>query len=75
MKTDEQPPPKLGSLQLLRISEITALLGVSRTTIYEWRKKGLFPPAIQIGSGKRFKMTDVAALIGGKKTFEAGVEL
>lgn len=33
----------------LRQSEVLSLLGISRITLYEWRRRGLFPAATRLG--------------------------
>jgi predicted DNA-binding transcriptional regulator AlpA len=33
----------------VRIGELVVLLGVSRTTVWAWRRAGLLPPAQRLG--------------------------
>jgi len=43
--------------KLLTVKDLSELLGVSRATIYRWRKLGL--PSIQVGRGVRFNAEEV----------------
>lgn len=45
MKQSANPPTRI-----LRLSEVQARTGLSRTTIYEWRVEGRFPQAIPLGT-------------------------
>ena len=44
--TDKTTKPKT---RLLRISEVEARTGLSRSTIYEWSADGRFPPPVRLG--------------------------
>ena len=35
----------------LRVSEVLALTGISRATLYRWQQRGIFPQRRQIGPG------------------------
>jgi predicted DNA-binding transcriptional regulator AlpA len=48
---------------LLNVRQLAALLGVSTWVIYEWRSKGLGPPAIVINRMVRFDPQALAAWI------------
>jgi predicted DNA-binding transcriptional regulator AlpA len=37
-------------LRLFRTGRLAALIGVNESTIWKWRKSGVLPPPIQIGS-------------------------
>ena len=39
----------LDSPQLLRVKQVTSLVGVSRSTLYSWIDQGRFPRPKQIG--------------------------
>lgn len=41
------------SRPLLRINEVASLLGVDRSTLYVWRRKGQFVQPVQISSGRK----------------------
>lgn len=47
----------------MSIQEVTELLGVTRQTLYNWRKQGTLP-AYRIGTGRavRYKRSDVEQL-------------
>ena len=45
MKERTNPPTRI-----LRLSEVQARTGLSRTTIYEWMAAGRFPRAIPLGT-------------------------
>ena len=45
--TDRNPAPATG--RYLRQREILQLVGVSRPTLWDWRRKGLFPQPRRLG--------------------------
>jgi excisionase family DNA binding protein len=47
--------------QFLSVGDLAALLGVSRSTVYEWRYTGNGPRGIRIGRQVRFARSDVEA--------------
>ena len=50
--------------QLLRISEVRALLAISKTTYYELRTAGKLGPVLTVGlRGKRHRKSDVEAYV------------
>lgn len=56
---------------LMTTEEVTALMGVSRQTIYNWRKKGLLT-AYRVGIGRNvaFSRADIQALLDQTKVIE-----
>ena len=45
---------------LLKQSEVLELLSISKTTLFRWRKEGIFPEPIQLGSNTvRYKTQEV----------------
>jgi prophage regulatory protein len=36
---------------LLRVDEVTALVRISRSTLYRWSRRGLFPRPVAVGPG------------------------
>ena len=44
---------KVTDKQLLNQTEVADLLGVSRRTIYEWRKKNFGPHFVKLPSGRK----------------------
>ncbi len=50
--------------QLVRISEVRALLAISKTTYYELRNAGKLGPVLTVGQrGKRHRKADVEAYV------------
>lgn len=59
-----QLPEDLKAMQLLRQSEVLALVGLARTQVYQLRRAGKFPaPVFLMGNAnmKRWKRSDVVA--------------
>ena len=51
-------------LQLLRPAQVASLIGVNRTTLWRWTKKGSFPAPVQLGrNAVGFRQAEVAAWI------------
>jgi prophage regulatory protein len=44
-KQDKQPGPD----RLLMVEEVLALIGVSRATLHNWRRGGIFPSGVKLG--------------------------
>jgi predicted DNA-binding transcriptional regulator AlpA len=44
--------PDTPAPQFIRVQGLSALLGISRTTIWRWEKEGHLPPARIIGGGE-----------------------
>lgn len=55
-------PPGVGP-QLLSVEEVSALIGRSRSSIYQDESSGAFPQRIKLGSSTRWKKTEVLAWI------------
>lgn len=50
--------------RLLRRREVQSRIGVSRTTLYDWTRRGLFPPPIKLGPrAVAWRESDVQAWI------------
>lgn len=45
--------------QLLTAEELATLLQIPRKTLYEWRSKGVGPPACKVGRWLRYRPEDV----------------
>ena len=71
---DVQQPTKMGSDQeLISSADLQRLLGVSRTTISNWVKKGILPLPIKFGNLNYFLFEDVKDLISQKRKDNEGV--
>ncbi len=44
---------------LLSVKEVAELLQVSVRTIYDWRYRGLGPPAIRVGRHVRYELNEI----------------
>ena len=70
---DVQQPTKMGSDQeLISSADLQRLLGVSRTTIYNW-VKGILPLPIKFGNLNYFLFEDDKDLISQKRKDNEGV--
>lgn len=58
MDTEAQPTP-WGLELLIDVGELATYLGISVSTIYDWR--GLCPPAYRFGKHMKFAVSDVRA--------------
>lgn len=47
--------------RLITTEELAAYLEIPLATIYQWRFKGLAPPAVRLGKHLRFRWEDVQA--------------
>jgi predicted DNA-binding transcriptional regulator AlpA len=71
---DVQQPTKMGSSQeLISSADLQRLLGISRTTIHNWVKKGILPLPIKFGNLNYFLFEDVKDLISQKRKDNEGV--
>jgi|TARA_B110000908_G_C10127077_1_gene390393 predicted DNA-binding transcriptional regulator AlpA len=71
---DVQQPTKMGSDQeLISSADLQRLLGISRTTIHNWVKKGILPLPIKLGKLNYFLTEDVKDLISQKRKDNEGV--
>ena len=43
----------MSDIRVLRLCEVTEMLGVSKSTIYNWIKEGEFPPGLLLGPKTR----------------------
>ena len=50
---------RLGLEPLFDIGELASYLGVPVSTIYDWRTRGLGPPAYRFGKHLKFAVSDV----------------
>ena len=64
--------PQLIALQLVRPAELARLLGVSRTSLWSWRKAGTFPAPVRLGSCVGWKLEDVSRFLDEKKAVSDG---
>lgn len=51
--------------RLVTIEQAAGLLGVNRSTLWKWDKKG-YLKSIQIGNKRRYRLSDVNAIIAGR---------
>jgi len=59
--------------ELISSAYLQRLLGVSRTTIHNWVKKGILPLPIKLGKLNYFHTADVNDLISQKRKDNEGV--
>jgi excisionase family DNA binding protein len=57
---------------LLSIDDVADYLGVSVTTIYDWRVAGKGPRAIKVGRHLRFAVSDLMAWVGAQREARPG---
>jgi prophage regulatory protein len=54
--------PALNAQRLIRLAEVTTMLGIGRSTIYKYVGEGAFPAPVKIGERSvRWKLSDVLA--------------
>lgn len=64
--------PQLIALQLVRPAELAKLLGVSRTSLWSWRKAGTFPAPVRLGACVGWKLADVEKYLDERKAVTDG---
>jgi excisionase family DNA binding protein len=64
---DHTVPLPTGSEPLLGTAELSALIGVPVSTIYDWRVKGQGPVAHRLGKHLRFAPQDVEAWLASRR--------
>lgn len=58
----------VGRLLLMSMRQVTDTLGVSRSTLYEWRNSGSFPQGHRIGPNRiAWKVADVEAFLEARR--------
>jgi excisionase family DNA binding protein len=62
-RTDPIPVPEA----LWSVNQLAGFLGVSPSTVYEWRGRGKGPAAYRLGKHLRFAPTDVAVWLAAQK--------
>jgi excisionase family DNA binding protein len=72
MNIETLGPPTPGLEPLLGIDEVADYLGVSVTTIYDWRVSGKGPCAVRVGRHLKFALSDVAAWVAAHREPEPG---
>jgi predicted DNA-binding transcriptional regulator AlpA len=50
-RTVKRPTPPPPGFRVYTIADVRAILGISRTTLWEWMRKGHLPPPRLIGPG------------------------
>lgn len=64
--------PQLTALQLVRPAVLAKLLGVSRTSLWAWRKAGTFPAPVRLGSCVGWRLADVSRFLDERKAVSDG---
>jgi excisionase family DNA binding protein len=64
---DARDRPRFLETRLLRAGEVAALLQVSRRSVAAWAQRGLIPFIETPGGHRRFRATDVRALVASLK--------
>lgn len=55
--------------KLLRRPEVEALTGLSRSTLYDWMKRGAFPQPVKLGTRLvAWRESDIAAWLESRET-------
>ncbi|MFN8127170.1 MAG: helix-turn-helix domain-containing protein [Candidatus Nanopelagicales bacterium] len=72
MSTDITGSPAPGLEPLLGIDALADYLGVTVTTIYDWRVSGKGPRAIRVGRHLKFALSDVVAWVQAQRETEPG---
>jgi len=60
------------ALQLVRPAELAKLLGVSRTSLWAWRKAGHFPEPIRLGSCLGWRLSELSEFLDQKRVTADG---
>ena len=66
MDTEAHPTP-WGLEPLIDVGELATYLGIPVSTIYDWRTRGLGPPAYRFGKHLKFAISDVRVWIGQQR--------
>lgn len=53
--------------QLVDVEELAHLLGVDVTTVWNWRKRGVLPPAVVIGRVVMWSVSDLSDWLNEQK--------
>jgi excisionase family DNA binding protein len=65
--TRDEPPPRLSEVarieRLWTIHDVSDYLGVPAGTLYQWRHRGLGPPAVRLGKHLRYQPAAVQAWV------------
>jgi excisionase family DNA binding protein len=69
---DQAGPASAGLEPLLGTAELSELIGVPVSTIYDWRVKGQGPVAHRLGKHLRFKRADVEAWLASHRETATG---
>lgn len=72
MDTEAQPTP-WGLEPLIDVGELATYLGIPVSTIYDWRTRGLGPPAYRFGKHLKFAVSDVRLWIEQQRDDEASL--
>jgi excisionase family DNA binding protein len=51
--------------KLLTLNDVENITGIPKSTLYQWRNRGIGPPSFKAGRHVRFRRTDVEAWIDG----------
>lgn len=60
------------ALQLVRPAELAKLLGVSRTSLWAWRKAKTFPSPVRLGACVGWRLDDIAQFLEERKAVSDG---
>lgn len=50
--------------RLLSVSKAATLLGISQSTLRRWGEEGKFVPVLTLGGHRRYRLSDIKALMG-----------
>jgi prophage regulatory protein len=60
--TEQWPVTSISPHQLLRLAEVSKMIGLSRSAIYQMIERGRFPAGVHVGTrARRWRMGDVGA--------------
>jgi excisionase family DNA binding protein len=71
--TSPSKPPLTSAAQiigldpLLDVGQLAAYLGIPVSTLYDWRTRGLGPPAYRLGKHLKFSVADVREWMAGQR--------